>query len=399
MQCVILAAGEGRRMRPLTSRRPKVLLPLANTPMLGHLISAARTAGIEEITLVVGYGEREVRGYFRDGSEFGVSIRYVTQRYQKGTADAVNAARKHIDDTFLLMNGDMVLQSGDISGMIAQHAPCMGIYHSDHPEDYGVVSVEKNHVTCLEEKSEKLKSTLINAGIYLFDPDILDLFAEVKCSSRGEYELTDALDVYIAQGLLNAYQLDSWMDVGFPWDLLSANEILLRDLMPGNDGEIEEGVSIHGPVSIGEGTLVKSGTYIEGPCIIGKNCRIGPHAYIRGHTSIGNDCHIGHCTEIKNSIIMSNTKIPHFNYLGDSVVGSGCNFGAGTKVANLRHDHRTVKIRGRDTKRVKMGAIIADDVKFGINCSVNVGAVLGSNVKVAPHSYVEGWIDEDSQIR
>lgn len=96
---------------------------------------------------------------------------------------------------------------------------------------------------------------------------------------------------------------------------------------------------------------------------------------------------------------MSNTKIPHFNYLGDSVVGSGCNFGAGTKVANLRHDHRTVKIRGRDTKRVKMGAIIADDVKFGINCSVNVGAVLGSNVKVAPHSYVEGWIDEDSQIR
>jgi len=96
---------------------------------------------------------------------------------------------------------------------------------------------------------------------------------------------------------------------------------------------------------------------------------------------------------------MKNTKIPHFNYIGDSVVGSGCNFGAGTKVANLRHDHGTVKIRGIDTRRSKMGAVIGDDVRFGINCSVNVGTVIGSRVSVAPHCFIEGWIADETKVR
>ncbi|KQC11296.1 MAG: glucose-1-phosphate thymidylyltransferase [Methanolinea sp. SDB] len=398
MQCVILAAGEGKRMRPLTSRRPKVMLPLANVPMLGHLVTAVRQAGIDEVVLVVGYGEREVRKYCGDGSTFGLSISYVTQRYQKGTADALYAARNLIDDTFLLMNGDMIIRKADIEVIKQMQAPCMGIYHSDHPEDYGVVTVGESRVTKLEEKTDKPAGDLINAGIYLFDADIIDLLESVKCSSRGEYELTDALGAYIRDDILGFFRLTSWLDVGFPWDLLAANEILLGDLQPSCRGLVEDGTCINGPVSIGEGTVIKSGSYIEGPCIIGNDCRIGPHAHIRGSTSIGERCHIGHCTEVKNSVIMNDTKIPHFNYLGDSVVGTGCNFGAGTKVANLRHDHRTVKIGGRDTKRVKMGAIIADNVRFGINCSVNVGTVVGSNVGIAPHSFVDGWIDEYSVI-
>ena len=399
MQCVILAAGEGKRMRPLTSRRPKVMLPLVNVPMLGHLITAVRQAGIDEVTLVVGYGEREVRKYCGDGRAFGLSISYVPQRFQKGTADALYAARNLIDDTFLLMNGDMIIQKADIEGIMEMQAPCMGIYHSDHPEDYGVVSVGGSRVTQLEEKSENPAGNLINAGMYRFDTDIFSLLESVKCSSRGEYELTDALDAYIKDDMLGFFELDSWLDVGFPWDLLTANEILLQDMHPACKGLVEDGAYIHGPISIGEDTVIKSGSYIEGPCIIGNDCRIGPNAHIRGSTSIGDRCHIGHCTEVKNSVIMSDTKIPHFNYIGDSVVGSGCNFGAGTKVANLRHDHRTVKIGGRDTKRVKMGAIIADNVRFGINCSVNVGTVVGSNTSIAPHSYVDGWIEEYSVIR
>ena len=96
---------------------------------------------------------------------------------------------------------------------------------------------------------------------------------------------------------------------------------------------------------------------------------------------------------------MDNTKIPHFNYLGDTVVGSGCNFGCGTKVANLRHDQNIVTIHGIETRRVKMGAVIGDDVRFGINCSINVGTVIGSGVRVAPHCFVEGWIDPETVVR
>jgi len=399
MQCVVLAAGEGKRMRPLTARRPKVMLPIANRPMMEHLVLAARDAGITDFIFVVGYFEREIRNHFRDGSTLGVNITYVTQRHQLGTADALRATAGMVNGQFLLLNGDMVLKRNDIEELCRMSAPCMGIHETDHPQDYGVVTVKESRITGLEEKSEHPKSNLINAGAYLFNPDIFDLLAGIKISGRGEFELTDALESYIQERTLTAYPLGYWLDVGQPWDLLDANEALLSSRHHEQCGTVEDGCTLPDTVSIGKGTVIRAGTYIEGPCVIGENCVIGPHAYIRGSTAIGDDCHIGHATEIKNSIIMSSTRIPHFNYVGDSIVGSGCNFGAGTKVANLRHDNGAVKVCGKTTGRRKFGAIIGDNVLFGINCSVNVGSLVGSNAKIAPHSLVEGCIEEGSVIR
>jgi UDP-N-acetylglucosamine diphosphorylase/glucosamine-1-phosphate N-acetyltransferase len=399
MQCVVLAAGEGKRMRPLTGRRPKVMLPIANRPMMEHLVLAARDAGITDFIFVVGYFEREIRNHFGDGSALGVKITYVTQRHQLGTADALRATAGMVSGRFLLLNGDMVLKTDDIRELCQRNAPCVGIHETDHPQDYGVVTVENDRITGLEEKSEHPKSNLINAGAYLFDPDIFDLLGKIGISGRGEFELTDALDTYIKRGELTAHPLAYWLDVGQPWDLLDANGALLSAMHHEKYGTVEDGCTIPESVSIGKGTVIRAGTYIEGSCIIGENCVIGPHAYIRGSTAIGDDCHIGHATEIKNSIVMPGTKIPHFNYIGDSVIGSGCNFGAGTKVANLRHDNGPVKVCGKSTGRRKFGAIIGDDVLFGINCSVNVGSLIGSGTRVAPHSLVEGCIEDGSVIR
>ncbi len=275
----------------------------------------------------------------------------------------------------------------------------MSVSTTDHPGDYGVVLVENDLVTSLEEKSKNPKSTMINAGAYLLDLDIFDAVDRVQTSSRGELELTDALSEYITEKKLKVHKLSYWMDIGNPWDMLDANLTLMGNLQSSLKGMVEDGVSIHGNVIVGEGSLVKSGTYIEGPCIIGRNCRIGPHAYIRGATSIGDDCHIGHCTELKNSVIMAGTKIPHFNYIGDSIIGTGCNFGAGTKIANLRHDHANVRVCGKDTRRKKFGAVIGDGVQFGINCSVNVGTLIGSNAQFAPNSFISGCIGENATIR
>jgi UDP-N-acetylglucosamine diphosphorylase/glucosamine-1-phosphate N-acetyltransferase len=399
MQCVLLAAGEGTRMRPLTASRPKVMLPIANRPMMEYLICAARESGIVDFVLVVGYREQEIRTHFGDGSDFGIRISYVTQRRQMGTADALNSTKELIQDRFLLLNGDMLLHTDDIRAMCNITAPGIGIYPSDHPEDFGVVNVEGSTVTGLVEKSRHPPTNLINAGAYLFNPDIFDILPTLPLSERGEYELTDALAVYIREETLRAYRLNYWCDVGAPWDLLGANETMMATMADARGGMIEEGVTIHGPLALGEGSVIKSGTYIEGPCVIGKNCRIGPHTYIRGATAIGDGCHIGHSTEIKNSIVLSGTNLPHFNYLGDSVVGSGCNFGAGTKVANLRHDRANVRVAGKDTGRKKFGAIIGDNVQLGINCSVNVGAIVGSGVKVAPHQLVEGYIGDETVLQ
>jgi UDP-N-acetylglucosamine diphosphorylase / glucose-1-phosphate thymidylyltransferase / UDP-N-acetylgalactosamine diphosphorylase / glucosamine-1-phosphate N-acetyltransferase / galactosamine-1-phosphate N-acetyltransferase len=399
MECVVLAAGEGTRMRPLTAKRPKVMLPLANRPMMEHLVLATRETGIKDFIFVVGYGEREIRKHFGDGSGFGINVTYAPQRHQQGTADAVRSVRDLVTGPFLLMNGDMVLKSEDIANFCKCNIPCMGISTTDHPGDYGAVLVKDDRVTSLEEKSKQPKSDLINAGAYLFSSDIFDRVDKVRPSARGELELTDALAGLIAEQSLGAYRLSYWMDVGHPWDMLDANATLLEQVPAGNAGTIEKGVTLHGSVVIGEGSIIRAGTYIEGPCIIGKNCRIGPHAFIRGSTSIGDDCHIGHCTEVKNSIIMTGTKIPHFNYIGDSIIGSNCNFGAGTKGANLRHDHANVRVCGKDTRKKKFGAIIGDNVQFGINCSINVGAVIGSNAQFAPNSFIEGCIGDNAIIR
>ena len=399
MECVVLAAGEGKRMRPLTAKRPKVMLPLANRPIMEHLVLAAHEAGINDFIFVVGYGEREIRRYFGDGSGLGIQIRYAPQRQQRGTADALRSARDFVTGPFLLLNGDMIVKSADIANLCSCKAPCMSTSTTDHPQDYGVVVVENGLVTALEEKSKHLRSNQINAGAYFFSLDIFERIDRVQTSSRGELELTDALSYYIEEKKLTSYQLSHWMDVGNPWDMLDANLTLTGNFSTELRGTVEEGVTLQGTVIVGEGSVVKSGTYIEGPCIIGKNCRIGPHAYIRGATSIGDDCHIGHCSELKNSIIMNGTKIPHFNYIGDSIIGTECNFGAGTKIANLRNDHANVRVCGKDTRRKKFGAVIGDGVQFGINCSINVGTLIGSNARFAPNSYVAGCIGENAIIR
>jgi NDP-sugar pyrophosphorylase family protein len=207
MECVVLAAGEGKRMRPLTAKRPKVMLPLANRPMMEHLVCAARDTGITDFVFVVGYGEREIRSYFGDGSGLGIHIRYAPQRQQQGTADAVQSARDLVSGPFLLLNGDMIVKNSDIAELCRRRAPCMGTSTTDHPGDYGTVIVENGLVTSLEEKSKHPKSNLINAGAYLFSPDIFDAVDRVQVSSRGELELTDALVEFIAKKELSAHRL------------------------------------------------------------------------------------------------------------------------------------------------------------------------------------------------
>ena len=398
MQCVILAAGEGSRMRPLTTSRPKVMLPLAGKPMLEHLIRNVLDAGIMDIVLVVGYHEDAIRKWFDNGSEYGVSIRYVVQRKQMGTADALRTAEPFIHESFLMLNGDMIVETSDLMKIIGQPGPVMGTYTTTHPESFGVVTVENGKITTLEEKSLHPKSDIINAGAYLFETGIFDILKKISPSSRGEYELTDALTDYISEGRLTAYSLSIWMDVGYPWDMLSANEHLLASISGNILGTIEENVVIKGQLILGKGSVIKSGTYIEGPCIIGENTSVGPNAYLRPGTTVGNNCHIGHAVEIKNSIIFDDTKIPHYNYIGDSVIGSRCNFGAGTKIANLRHDHGIIKVGGTPTGRKKFGAVIGDDVLFGINCSINTGSSIGSGTRVAPNSLVSGIVENDTVI-
>jgi len=329
----------------------------------------------------------------------GVSIDYCTQRKQLGTADAVKMVEGLVDDNFLVINGDIVVSHKDINNLTGRSENTVSVVEVEDTKDFGVVELREGKVVRIYEKVKKSPSHMVNAGLYLFTPDILDAISQTSKSLRGEYEITDSLQLLIDHGGYISYQeISYWLDLGYPWDLLSANEALLNGIESQNLGEVEENVVIKGVVSIGKDTVVRSGSYIVGPVIIGRDCDIGPNCYIRPYTSIGDGCHIGSAVEIKSSVIMRGSRVPHHNYVGDSIIGEECNFGAGTKIANLRLDKKDIWAAGIDTRRRKLGAIIGDRVETGINASINIGSMIGNNTHIGPGAMVSGVISPDSRI-
>jgi UDP-N-acetylglucosamine diphosphorylase/glucosamine-1-phosphate N-acetyltransferase len=399
VKAVILAAGEGSRMRPLTYTRPKVMLPIANKPIIEHLIVEAAEAGIKEFIFIVGYHDEQVRDYFGNGENWGVKIGYITQRKRLGTADAIRGVKTLVNSNFLVMNGDIIASREDIVSMSIKSDDTIGVKEVEDVSDLGVVEVSGKRVVHIYEKTSQPPSNLANTGLYLLTSAIFDAIAQTPKSPRGEYEITDSLQLMIEQGCNVAYQrIGYWLDCSYPWDLLSANEALLASNKEQRLGEVEENVVLKGEVSIGENTIVRSGCYIVGPVTIGRGCDIGPNCYIRPFTSIGDGCRIGAAVEVKGSIIMKGTKIPHHSYLGDSVVGESCNFGSGTKIANLRLDKKNIIVSGIDTKRRKLGAIMGDGVETGVNVSINVGSLIGNNATIGPGAIASGVVLPGSRV-
>ncbi len=399
MKAVILAAGEGNRMRPLTYTRPKVMLPIANKPILEHLLLEAKKAGIEEFILVTGYHDEQVRDYFGNGAKWGLNIAYCNQRRQLGTADALKIVKGLVEGNFLLINGDIIVSGEAIQNLAKKSANTISIVEVKDTRDLGIVAVKQNRVVNIYEKTEKPPSHLANAGLYLFTPDIFQAVAHTEKSPRGEYEITASLQLLIDRGQpILAQKIGYWLDLSYPWDLLPANEFLLSTIRAQNRGEIEANVTIKGTVAIGADSIIRSGSYLVGPIVIGAGCDLGPDCYIRPHSAIGDNCHIGYGVEIKNSIIMADTKIPHLSYVGDSIIGQECNLGAGTKIANLRLDKRDIMVSGVATQRRKLGAIIGDQVETGINVSLNVGSIIGNNTHLGPGVIVSGVIAPYSKI-
>jgi bifunctional UDP-N-acetylglucosamine pyrophosphorylase/glucosamine-1-phosphate N-acetyltransferase len=400
MKCVILAAGEGKRMHPLTYTRSKVMIPIAGKPLLEWNLTNAIQAGITEFIFIVGYRDDMVRSYFGDGSAWDVTIDYVNQGKPRGTAHAIGMVESFVND-FLVLSGDTIFGVSDIQQSM-QQKHSIGLYEVNHPERYGVVEQKGEKIKRIVEKTLNPPSNLINAGIYHFSSSIFDYIKNTPHSKRGEYEITDSINQLTQKEPLTGFLLTYWRDVVYPWDLFMANSEMMKQHSYEINGTVEQPVTIKGDVHIGKGTIIKSGSYIEGPVIIGKNCKIGPNCYIRPDTTIGNDCHIGNACEIKNSIFFDNSNAPHQNYVGDSIIGSNCNLGAGTKIANLRLDkqniHTNLNGKSINTGLRKLGAIMGDNVQTGINAMIDVGALIGNDVFIGPGALVKGEIQNNTHF-
>ncbi len=407
MKALILAAGEGKRMGPLTENRPKPMLPVAGRPFLEHTIMALKNAGINDIAILTGYHGVSIKEHLGDGSDLGVNIEYLLQPQRLGTAHAVGMAKDTMKDPFICLNGDVIVSRNLISSLLSKFRETGGnlmtLIEVEDASRFGLVELVGEKVKAIVEKSGERKKGLINGGIYIFKPDIFDVIERTPLSPRGEYEITHSLEMVMEKE--DVYALvprEPWVDIGSPWDLLNAHEIFMKDLAEDIQGDIEENVHLHGNVILRKGARIKSGTYIEGNVIIDENAVVGPNSYIRGSTYIGKGSKVGAASEIKNSIIMDRSNIPHHNYVGDSIIGSDCNLGSGTKVANLRLDDGnvpvTLKGKRMDTGRRKLGVIIGDDVKTGINATLDPGTILFGGSRVGPGTHASGTIEKDSRV-
>jgi len=380
-------------------------LPIGGKPLLEHSILSLKEVGITEILIIVGYREDIIKGYFGDGlNKFNMKIDYISQTEHLGTAHAVGFAKEFVgEETFLLMYGDLLVDPKVYKEIITnyekdQKEGLISLFEVNHPQEYGIVSLDSDgYVEKITEKPslDLNLGNLANAGIFVFNPQIFEAIEKTKLSTRNEYEFTDSMVVLINElkGKIKGYVIKDffWSDIGLPWHLLDANKFLLNNIKRKILGKVEENVQIVGNVIIGKNTLIRSGSYIVGPCYIGENSLIGPNAFIRPFTSIGNDCHVG-MSEIKNSLIFSNTSVPHFNYVGDSIICENVNLGAGTKISNLKFDNKNIKMKINekliDSGRRKLGAIIGPNSQTGINSSVMCGKKIGEGSVIGAHTMV-----------
>ncbi|RJS78486.1 glucose-1-phosphate thymidylyltransferase [Candidatus Bathyarchaeota archaeon] len=401
MKAVVLAAGEGTRLKPITLTRPKHLIRVGGKLLLEHCLNALKAVGIEETLIVIHYMGDAIRTYFGDGKNFGLRISYVEQKEVLGTGNAVSIAEPYVKEDFVLVYGDLLFSVDALKKVVAIHerekpAATMAVVPVEKPENYGIVELENSRVKNIIEKPsrDKAPTNLANAGIYVFSTEIFEKIKKTKASVRGEWEITDAISLLLKEKTVLGVEIskDEWLDIGRPWDLLKANRWILQRTKHKVLGTIENGAHLIGPVSVAETARIRSGAYIEGPAFIDEESDIGPNCYIRPCTSIGKKVRIGNACEIKNSIIMDNTHIGHLSYVGDSIIGENCNLGAGTITANYRLDAKTIKMKIKDkvvdSERTKLGAVLGDNVKAGINTLFMPGVKVGCNSWIGPNVVV-----------
>lgn len=330
---LILCAGKGSRLEPLTYSITKTLIPIGNKPMVERAVQTLIDAGIKEIGLVVREGADAIQELLGDGSKWDVKLTYIYQEQALGTGHAVQTALSFIDDhPVLVYLGDNII-GNDLKNLISSYTESNSVPDAlvvtkevENPQDYGVVELENDQVVHIVEKPSVPKSNLALTGIFLFHSSVVSFFEDIPLSPRGEYELTSVFDkIFEMGGVVKAHSLDSWwIDAGNPLRLLEANRLIMdelvrlreNDIILASDDIVLENCQIEGPVMIGEGSIVRNST-------------IGPYTTIGRNTTIIN-------TKIKDSIVMENSNIIDIESLiSNSIIGEEVNIQKRRNEVNL----------------------------------------------------------------
>jgi UDP-N-acetylglucosamine diphosphorylase / glucose-1-phosphate thymidylyltransferase / UDP-N-acetylgalactosamine diphosphorylase / glucosamine-1-phosphate N-acetyltransferase / galactosamine-1-phosphate N-acetyltransferase len=372
-QAVILAAGEGQRLRPFTVTRPKAMISIADKPILQFIIESLATVGIRNIVLVVGYRKEQVFDYFGSGEKLGVNLTYVTQAQQLGTAHALVQAKDIVKDEFLVLPGDNLIEASTIAEFVEIKPAAVLVKRVNNPVRYGVVNTQRGKVAGIIEKPKEAGSNLVNTGIYSFTREVFDHMENVL-------DIPDVLNNMLNEGYsIKAVETGgTWLDVIYPWDVIDLNNAILQNIESGLGGTIEDGVIVKGKVVVGEGTVIRAGSCIYGPVVIGKGCDIGPLVCLMPSTSIGDNVVLASFTQIKNSVIGDDVNIGPSCFINDSVIDSGCVIkGRFTALAGTSE----VRVDG-ETPTINVGVIMGEDCKIESSVTCQPGVIVGNYCQV-----------------
>lgn len=406
MQTVILAGGTGKRVFPLAVNKPKPMFKILGKPLIQHVVETLKKAGLKDFIVVIGHNGEQIREYLADGSKLGVNIDYTVQKEALGMANALETAKGLAEENFFVVNADDIFESSLIKEMIKQFKEgSADIVLSCKPVEetwkFGIIRVEDDKVVDFVEKPPRGQepSDLAVVGVYIMTKRIFDYYKRIPVSDH-QYE--DAIQKFIRdKNVVRAVSYDGFFaGYKYPWDLFTINKHLMDTRIKKqtieDDVEISERTQVEGNVWIRRGTRILEGACIRGPCYIGANSFIGNNSLVWNYSSIGNNCVVGFSTEIKHSLIGDDCWF-HINYIGDSIISDNCLFGAGTITANFRFDEKNVKLRieGKevDSGTDKLGAIVGDNCKTGIN------ACLAPGVKIGPHSIVGPNVDLQNDLK
>jgi glucose-1-phosphate thymidylyltransferase len=388
-QAVILAAGEGQRLKPFTVTRPKAMISIADKPILQFIIESLALNGIRDIILVVGYRKEQVFDYLGSGEQFGVNIAYVTQAQQLGTAHALMQVKDIVKGDFLVLPGDNLIEAPTIADFAEIAPAAVLVKRVNDPVRYGVVNIERGKIKGIVEKPKEAGSNLVNTGIYAFKKDVFDYTENVL-------DIPDVLNNMLADGYaFKAVETGgTWLDVVYPWDVISLNDAILQNIEVALGGTIEDGAIVKGKVMIGEGTVIRAGSCIYGPAVIGRGCDIGPHVCVMPSTSIGDNVVLGAFTQIKNSVIGNDVNMGPGCFISDSVIDKGCVIkGRFTALGGPS------EVRVNDeSPSINVGVIMGEDCKIESNVTAQPGVIVGNYCQIQLMKLISGRLPDRSLV-
>lgn len=413
MKALVLTAGEGRRLRPLTTNRSKSMLMIAGRPVLQYIIDSLVENGIRDIILVVGHGREELIDHFQMGESQDVRIRYVIQHKQEGTEHAILTARDELEDEeeFLLVNGDVLVEPEMVKRTLTNHETVGGdvtllVTLVSNPEQFGTVKIGPNGVVeKLVEKGgpDRYVSNYAVAGVSVFNKEILTLLQK-----NGKMEMAFEEMIDSGKQVSAAVWEKEWAEFTWPWDLLNANRIVMDRQLRGKGTFIAESADVHpsvvieGSVYIDEGCTIRPNTTLRGPIYIGKNVYIGNNSLVRDYCSLCDGVRIGYSVEMRNTMVFERVNVGRMTYLADSIIGADTCIEAGAQLWNWRPGHGPLFLESKSEKvqipSRKFGAIIGDNVVIGINASIYPATRIGENSVISAGCVVNEDIPPNSEV-